>query len=163
MDVQVVARKLGIGARVCVASPAYVAARGSPKSPDELVDHDCLVVGPSRLITWPFEHDARTHAIAVTARYAVSSVELVHRAALAGHGITVLPTFLCAGDLATGRLVAVLDGWSPGEVAVHLVYPSHRHLPLRVRAFVDLVVERMPSFPHASPQRPASTALSTSR
>lgn len=88
-----------------------------------------------------------THAIGITARYAVSSVELVHRAALAGHGIAILPAFLCANDLSAGKLVRVLDGWSPGETAVHLVYPSRRHLSARVRAFVDLVVERLPSFP----------------
>jgi DNA-binding transcriptional LysR family regulator len=147
MDAQVVARKLGIGERYCVASPTYVAARGNPESPTDLVDHDCLVTGPTRQMTWAFERGGAQHAIGVVARYAVSSVELVHRAALAGHGVALLPSFLCANDLATGRLVRVLEGWSPGEVQVHLVYPSHRHLSARVRTFVDLVVERLPTFP----------------
>jgi DNA-binding transcriptional LysR family regulator len=147
MDAQIVARKLGIGGRVCVASPGYVAARGTPKEPDELTGHDCLVSGSTRGVTWGFERDGASHAVAVLARYAVSSVELAHRAALAGHGITVLPSFLCDKDLAAGRLVRVLTDWSPGEVQVHFVYPSHRHLSARVRAFVDLVVERLPLFP----------------
>lgn len=147
MDAQVVARKLGIGDRRCVASPTYLAARGAPKSPAELAEHDCLTTGPTRHVTWEFEREGRTKSVAITARYAVSAVGLVHRAALAGHGITVLPSFLCATDLATHRLEPVLEGWSPGEVSVHLVYPSHRHLSARVRAFVDLVVERLPSFP----------------
>jgi DNA-binding transcriptional LysR family regulator len=147
MDSQVVARKLGIGERHCVASPAYLAARGAPNDPSDLAEHDCLVSGPTRQVTWSFDRDGGTHAVAVVARYAVSSVELVHRAALDGHGIAVLPSFLCANDLAAGKLARVLDGWSPGEVSVHLVYPSHRHLSARVRAFVDLVVERLPSFP----------------
>jgi DNA-binding transcriptional LysR family regulator len=147
MDAQVVARKLGIGDRHCVASPAYVARRGAPESPNDLVDHDCLVAGPTRQVVWAFDKDGGTHAVSLLARYCVSSVELVHRAALDGHGVTVLPAFLCANALATRKLVRVLDTWSPGEVSVHLVYPSHRHLSARVRAFVDLVVERLPTFP----------------
>ena len=149
MDAQVVARKLGIGERYCVASPTYLAARGAPDGPLELTVHDCLVASSTGHATWQFERDGRTHGVAVVARYAVSSVELLHRAALAGHGIAVLPAFLCANDLAGGKLVRVLEAWSPGEVAVHLVYPSHRHLSARVRAFVDLVVERLPTFPGA--------------
>jgi DNA-binding transcriptional LysR family regulator len=147
MDAQHVARKLGIGERYCVAAPSYVGARGMPETPADLGEHDCLVNGPTRQLTWTFEKAGASHAVAIVARYAVSSVELVHRAALAGHGIAVLPAFLCANDLERGTLVHVLDGWSPGEVSVHLVYPSSRHLSARVRAFVDLVVERLHSFP----------------
>jgi DNA-binding transcriptional LysR family regulator len=147
MDAQHVARKLGIGERVCVAAPRYVAARGAPDAPADLAEHDCLVHGPSRQVTWTFERAGASHAIAVVARYAVSSVDLVHRAALAGHGIAVLPSFLCANDLERGKLVRVLAEWSPGDVSVHLVYPSSRHLAARVRAFVDLVLERLPTFP----------------
>jgi DNA-binding transcriptional LysR family regulator len=157
MDAQLVARKLGIGERVCVASPGYVAMRGMPEIPTDLVEHDCLVSGLTRQLTWSFDDKAAgaSHAVAVVARYAVSSVELVHRAALAGHGIAVLPSFLCASDLARGQLVRVLEGWSPGEVVVHLVYPSSRHLSARVRAFVDLVIARLPSFPSTLGRGPA--------
>jgi DNA-binding transcriptional LysR family regulator len=148
MDAQLVARKLGIGERVCVAAPGYIEKRGMPVIPTDLVEHDCLVTGPTRQLTWSFDDRAgASHAVAVVARYAVSSLDLVHRAALAGHGIAVLPTFLCASDLARGKLVRVMEGWSPGEVVVHLVYPSSRHLAARVRAFVDLVIARLPSFP----------------
>ena len=106
-----------------------------------------LVNGPIRNVTWRFEREGHTRAIAVLARYAVTSVELVYRAALAGHGLAILPAFLHANDVAGGKLVRVLDGWSTEDTAVHLVYPSHRHLSARVRAFVDLVVERLPVFP----------------
>ena len=147
MDTQLVARKLGIGERWCVASPGYLDSRGTPASPTDLTEHSCLVNGPIRNVTWTFEREGHTRAIAVLARYAVTSVELVYRAALAGHGLAILPAFLCANDVAGGKLVRVLDGWSTEDTAVHLVYPSHRHLSARVRAFVDLVVERLPVFP----------------
>jgi DNA-binding transcriptional LysR family regulator len=157
MDAQLVARKLGEGSRTCVASPAYLASRKAPETPLDLAEHDCLVSGASCHVSWSFERDAtadatppspmKSHTIALRARYAVSSMDLVHRAALADHGIAILPTFLCARDLKAKRLVKVLEGWSPADVAVHLVYPSRRHLPARVRAFVDLVIERSPTFP----------------
>lgn len=156
MDAQLVARKLGMGERVCVASPSYVAARGMPEIPTDLVEHDCVVTGPTRQLTWSFERAGAAHDVAVVARYAVSAIELVHRAALAGHGIAVLPSFLCADDLARGKLVRVMEGWSPGEVVVHLVYPSNRHLSARVRAFVDLVVARLPSFPSTVGREPGA-------
>jgi DNA-binding transcriptional LysR family regulator len=157
MDTQLVARKLGIGERVCVASPEYIRTRGMPEIPTDLVDHDCLVSGPTRQLTWSFDDKAGgSHAVAVVARYAVSAIELVHRAALAGHGIAVLPSFLCADDLSRGKLVRVMEGWSPDEVSVHLVYPSSRHLSARVRAFVDLVIARLPTFPSALGREPAT-------
>lgn len=156
MDAQLVARKLGIGERYCVASPAYVASRGRPANPSELVDHDCIVSGATRQATWSFDKDGGTHSVPVVARYVVSSIELAHRAVLAGHGVAVLPSFLCANDVAAGKLTVVLEGWAPDEVAVHLVYPSHRHLSARVRAFVDLVVEHLPSFPSTLGSAPRS-------
>jgi len=147
LDAQLVARKLGTGQRVCVASPKYLREHGTPSTLREATSHAWIVNGPSRNVTWSLERDGETSAVAVLARYAVTSVELVHRAVLDGLGIAVLPTFLCAGDLASGRLVRVLDDWSPGETTIHLVYPSHRHLAARVRAFVDLVIERLPTLP----------------
>lgn len=156
MDAQIVARKLGIGDRYCVASPRYLEARGNPRGPNELAEHDCLVNGPTRQVVWAFDKEGGTHAVSLVARYAVSSVELVHRATMDGHGIAILPSFLCANDVAAGRLVRVLDGWAPREVAVHLVYPSNRHLSARVRAFVDLVIERLPTFPSTLGSSPRS-------
>jgi DNA-binding transcriptional LysR family regulator len=147
IDAQLVARKLGIGGRVCVASAAYVRDRGRPESPRELADHACVVNGPARNVTWTFEREDETTAVPIRARYSVTSYELAYRATLAGVGFAVLPAFLCTDDLAQGRLVRALEGWSAGETVAHLVYPSHRHLAARVRAFVDLVVERLPAFP----------------
>jgi len=147
LDAQLVARKLAIGDRYCVASAEYVAQHGLPGAPAELAAHACVVMGPTRSITWTFESEGQTRAVAVVGRYSVTSIELVHRATLAGHGIAILPAFMCGRDLTAGRLVRVLQPWSAGDIAIHLVYPSHRHLPARVRSFVDLVLERLPTFP----------------
>jgi DNA-binding transcriptional LysR family regulator len=147
MDAQLVARKLGIGGRVCVASAAFVQKHGQPTVPTDLVNYPCLVNGLSRNVTWTFERDGDVHPVSVVARYAVTSMELVYRAMLADLGFAVLPAFLCAAEIQNGNLVRVLEDWSAGENTIHLIYPSHRHLAARVRAFVDLVIERLPEFP----------------
>mgnify|MGYP001036893956 FL=1 len=164
IDAQLVARKLGIGGRVCVASPAYVEKHGRPGRPLDLAEHACLVNGPTRSMTWTFEREGEAQPVVVNARYAVTSFELVYRATLAGLGYATLPAFLCVNDIESGRLIRVLDDWSAGETTLHLVYPSHRHLAARVRAFVDLVVERLPSFPSghfaAPPVKPRTLGAS---
>lgn len=147
MDAQIIARKLGVGERFCVASPKYLAQHGTPKTPNDLPEHACLVNGPTRAVTWSFERERQTRAVSVLARYSITALAQVHQAALAGLGITLLPTFLVANDLETGRLARVLEDWHVPDTVVHLVYPSHRHLSARVRAFVDFVLERSPAFP----------------
>jgi DNA-binding transcriptional LysR family regulator len=147
IDAQLVARKLGIGGRVCVASAAFVQKHGLPSVPADLAGYPWLVNGLSRNVTWTFERAGDVQPVSVAARYAVTSMELVYRATMADLGFAVLPAFLCAAEIANGTLVRVLEDWSAGENTIHLVYPSHRHLAARVRAFVDLVIERLPEFP----------------
>ncbi|MDB4942253.1 MAG: Transcriptional regulator, LysR family [Labilithrix sp.] len=147
MDAQIIGRKLGIGERSCVATPSYLAKHGTPEVPRDLVGHACVVMGTTRAVTWTFEKEGQSRAVSLLARYSLTAVELVHRAVLADLGIAILPAFLTQEDRETGRLVRVLGDWAVPETTVHLVYPSHRHLSARVRAFVDLVIERLPGFP----------------
>ena len=147
MDAQIIARKLGVGERFCVASPEYLAARGVPKTPADLSSHSCIANGPTRSVTWTFERERQTRAMSIVARYCITSIMQVHHAALSGLGVTILPSLQAAPDIESGRLVRVLAEWSVPDTVVHLVYPSHRHLSARVRAFVDFVVERLPTLP----------------
>ena len=147
MDAQIIARKLGVGERFCVATPEYLAKRGVPKTPADLADHSCIANGPTRSVTWTFERDRQTRPVSILARYCITSISQVQQAALAGLGITVLPSLICATELENGRFVRVLEDWTVPDTVVHLVYPSHRHLSARVRTFVDFVVERLPSLP----------------
>lgn len=143
LDPSMVTRKLGSSERICVASPDYLAERGAPSSPEELASYACLVVGRSRKMTWTFfdATGARRDAH-LSGRYAVTSVELVHRAALRGLGIAVLPTFLCADAIARGSLVRLLDTFEVEEAHIQVVYASGRQLTGRARAFADLLIER---------------------
>lgn len=140
-DSSLVARSLGRVEHCLCASPAYLARRRAIQKPKDLQEHDCISFsGKNEPPTWTFERNGKKFAVAVTGRYAVSSVALVRRGILAGLGIGSLPEFVVAEDLTAGRLVRLLPKWSIGRGAVHLVYPSNRHLTPSVRALVDHLV-----------------------
>ncbi len=131
--------------RYC-ASPAYVARRGAPKKMEDLAEHDCIAVSDGGLARWPVPNGPRPKLVPVNARLSFTSFAMAHAAALEGLGIGLFPEFACADDLRSKRLVPVLGG-RPIEVgSIWLLYPAHRFLPARVRAFVELARER---FRHA--------------
>jgi len=137
-DSSLMSRKLAPGHAVVCASPAYIARKGRPESPDELVHHDCVTwgIGPAR---WRFAD----REVEVEGRLKVSDPGLAHDAALAGIGIAQVPAFAADPQLESGRLVALLEEFRPFELRLHAVWPSSRHLSARVRSFIDLLVERV--------------------
>lgn len=137
-----IARKLGMGTRVCVASPEYIRARGAPTKPADLTEHACLVSGATRKTRWEFRKRSTVEVIPIAGRYAVTSLELVYRAALRGLGVANLPAFLCSDAIASGRLVRLFEDYSAEETVVQIVYASNRHLSARARAFADHLIER---------------------
>lgn len=142
-DSSLVGRRLGPARLVLCASPAYVQARGMPNDPAALDEHDCIELSPQGGPTrWPLAGPNGIEAVTVTGRIRVTGIPMAHRAALAGLGIAALPRFACADDLEAGRLVPVLEAWSAEVGGVFVVYPAHRILTARVRALVDLAVER---------------------
>lgn len=145
-DSTLIARRLGSLARVAVASPAYVAARGAPKRPMDLERHDCLVFGAERRgNVWSFQSGSRSVTLTVRARMVVNDFDMLRAAALAGAGVAMLSEQICVDDLATGRLRRLLPEWTSPGASMHLVYPRSRHLSPKVRAFVDFLLERWPA------------------
>jgi DNA-binding transcriptional LysR family regulator len=127
-----------------VASPEYVARRGSPDEPQQLARHDCLVFGGGRdPRTWRFRRGNREVDVTIAGRATINDFELLRQAALAGHGIARLPVQVACADLRAGRLVRIVEEWQPAEVPLSLVYPSTRHLSPKVRAFIDLARQRL--------------------
>ena len=72
---------------------------------------------------------------------------MLRDAAVAGHGIALLPTFLVGPDLQSGRLVSVLDGYAAPDLTLYAIYPPTRHLSVKVRLFIDFLVERFGNNP----------------
>jgi len=148
-----VTRRLGVAAHVLCASPAYARRHGLPRVPGELPRFDSILYGgiPAIPEALPFERGGNTERVRPRGRLTVGSVLLAQAAALDGLGIASLPEFVCTADLRAGRLVRVLEGWTPLRVAIRVVYPGRRHLPGRVRALLDLMVSRFSAAPPWAP------------
>ena len=138
-DTRLRARKLGDSRMALVASPAYLAARGTPRAPDELDGHDCLRFSFRRSIdSWPFLAGRRTVQRPVEGAFLGNSGEVVRMMAVAGGGIARLGFFHVAADLNAGRLVELLPEYNPGDREdIHALYAAQDRLALRVRAFLD--------------------------
>ena len=160
-DSSLIARPvLDAGLDGLVASPAYIAARGSPASLQDLADHDCLVFAhPSGRATWRLvAHDGTNAEVQVAGRLSGNTVQVLRKAALAGLGIALLPSTMTRRELRAGLLVPVLPQFRREGHGVHLVYASRRHLPSAVSAFIEFVAGRLGEFedlPMKTPQTPA--------
>ena len=122
------------------ASPSYLAQRGTPRAPEDLDGHDCLVF--SRLERQGIQlSDGRHKAeLPSNGRISVDDLETLRAFVLQGTGIGTLPDFLCRSYVQDGRLVRVLPKWSWVTGALAFVYPSQPFVPAKVRAFIDLAL-----------------------
>ena len=139
-----VARRIGSTALVCCASPVYLARHGTPRTPEDLSRHACLTYeyAPVRN-QWRFASpDGSERAVRVAGPIHANNGRMLVALAAQGAGIALEPDFMVAPDLADGRLVPILDGWTPPAIPIHAAYPSRRHLSAKVRAFVDFLAER---------------------
>ena len=144
-DETVIARPLGAIRRYPVASPGFLARRQPPHKPDDLASWPWLtlgteVFGGARNITL-FHESGEEQTLHVTPVLTAEGVTGLREAALEGLGVSPLPGWLVADDLATGRLVRLLPQWRAQELPAHVVYPVQKGLPLRVRALVDFMSE----------------------
>jgi DNA-binding transcriptional LysR family regulator len=142
---RLVARKLGQSRMVVVAAPAYLEARGMPRTPADMASHNLLAFGFVRHIDGlPFV-DAKGAPVMVpiAGNSTVSDGEAMRLTTLAGAGIARLARWHVEPDIAAGRLVPLLEAFNPGdEEPTHAVYVGQgKHLPARVRAFLDFLAE----------------------
>ncbi|MCB1487135.1 MAG: LysR family transcriptional regulator [Bauldia sp.] len=143
-DSSLVARKLGTSRRAFVASPAYLEARRTPETPDDLAEHDCIIFGGAvEGAGWTVDGPDGPRFVAVRARVAVNTMRFALRAAVAGLGIALIPSPIAAADVRAGRLATVLDPYQPPHGGLYILYPSTRHMPAAVRVFGDFLFERM--------------------
>ncbi|WP_441241052.1 LysR family transcriptional regulator [Tardiphaga sp. 768_D3_N2_1] len=144
---RLLARKLGESRMVVVASPGYLKERGTPKTPDDLADHNLLRFGFAKWENgWPFkQRNGETIAVMPSGNALVSDGEAMQHLAVAGMGLARLARFHVEADIAAGRLVPVLEAFNPGDIEpIHAVFVGHGgQLPARVRAFLDYLVERV--------------------
>ncbi len=140
---RLVARKLGQTRLMVVASPAYLARVGTPHTPADLANHNCLAFSYARAVNgWPFTKRGRRTEVMPQGNTQISDGEALRAVAVAGLGLARLAEFQVRADLDAGRLVPVLEDYNPGETEeIHAVYVGQgAHLPARVRAFLDFLV-----------------------
>ena len=145
-DSALVSRLLGTSAYRVVASPAYLEAHGTPARPAELSGHACLRFGKQGMAvrtSWPFGRGRRAFEVAVNGRLVSDDFVVLRTAAEHGLGIACLPAAIPYEALAEGRLVSLFDSLAPPPTPLHLLYVGGKHLPPRVRAFIDFVQPRM--------------------
>ncbi len=136
-----VVRRVGTLSIQLYASPAYLARRGVPTSPADLANHDWVALRGVKSL--PLSSASRTSKVDAVPRIISDDMTMARELVRLGAGICWLPTFLVDADLAAGNLVRVLPRWSAPTGAVYLVHPTRRHVPARVTAFRDLLLETL--------------------
>lgn len=143
-DSSLVAIRVGAIRQVVCASPAYLAARGTPQRPEDLASHDCItfegIAGPA---AWAFGRGRTARSAAVRSRLSVNTAEAAIDAAAAGLGITRCLSYQVAEALRCGSLATVLEAFAPPPSPVSLVHGGGRLLPLKLRAFLDFAAPRL--------------------
>ncbi|WP_198411838.1 LysR family transcriptional regulator [Microvirga flavescens] len=143
-DSNLMVRVLATNNRVVCASPAYLARHGTPTAPQDLANHNCIVFGDPPISTWRFECDnADPIAVNVSGNLTTNDGEAAHAAALAGAGVVLKSIRDVEDDIATGRLVRLLENCRTPATPIQAVYPAGRHLAARLRVFIDFLADTL--------------------
>jgi DNA-binding transcriptional LysR family regulator len=141
-------RALNVGAvrLVCVASPSYLIKCGEPESPRCLSEHSTIASSTANnFIGWQFKASKKTQAFRISPRLVVSTNDAAIEAARKGFGITRVLSYQVAPYLVTGELKLILNDFEPLEYPVHILHREGRYSSTKIRAFIDLLAERLRS------------------
>jgi DNA-binding transcriptional LysR family regulator len=139
-DSNLVGVKLADNARVVVASPGYLKRHGTPRTLGDLAQHNCLAIsseGSQR--GWSFRDNHKTVTLKVAGTMVCNDGEVLHDWALEGKGLAWRSMWEVGAQIEAGRLVTVLDDYAAPGNDIYAVFAQRRHLPLRIRAFVDFL------------------------
>ena len=151
-DSALIARRIAPLRLAVLASPDYLARRGSPKVPRDLADHDCIVYTVPGGDVWRFREGARFTSVRVAGRFRSDSPDAMRAAALDGHGIAGLPTYLLGNAISDGLLVPLLTAYPVAEAGLYAVRPPGPP-PAKTRAFIDALALRFGPQPFWDPEQ----------
>ena len=146
---------------IACASPAYIAARGTPAIPADLSGHECLGFASwSRSFTceWQFTKDGRSEIVNVSGRLRGNDWKALLHAALAGQGITLGPEIALQEELAVGRLIRILPDYGGPAKPMHLLYPAGRRPTATIRAFIDAMIDEFGEVSAGNKQTPVESS-----
>ncbi len=148
-DSALTVRRLAQTKRVLTATPHYLQQHGTPRTPEELAQHPLLVYNlanqPNVLRFTRQGADSGTStttAVPVQGLLEANDGQVLRAAALHHHGILIQPMYIVLDDVVAGRLVPLLKDWELPRLTINIAYPTRRHLPAKVRCFVDFLVEK---------------------
>jgi DNA-binding transcriptional LysR family regulator len=143
-DSSLTALKVGSVRRLLCASPAYLAARGAPRTPADLAAHETIVFASSGAAQTEWDFGGRT-TVPLNSRFAVNNADAAIAAAVSGAGITRVMSYQIGPQVEAGQLVPVLERYAPPPIPVSIVSAAGKRSPAKVRAFVDFAAERLKS------------------
>ena len=153
-DGGLVARQIGTTHRVTLASPAYLAKHPAPQTPQALTQHNCLLFNLlSSQNQWVYEKDGTRHSVKIKGNAQSNNSEAVREMVLAGLGIALSPLWLFFDDLNAGRVVALLQDYTPQSLPIHAVSAPNRRQSARVKAFIDYMADALAQAPSLQPLR----------
>ena len=139
-----IASRIGSIRLVVCASPAYLAARGRPQTPDHLRDHECIAINDvAASNAWKFRRGKRESPVPIQSRLCVNTSEAAVLAAIAGAGLTRVMSYKMDAARRAGSLELVLEPFEPQPLPVHIVYSPRKPVPLKLRAFLNWVTPRL--------------------
>ena len=148
-DPMLIGRVLAPCTSVLVASPDYLSAQGVPQLPADLAAHRCLSYANFGKSVWKLQRDDEHAEVHVGSYFSANEATALLRAALAGGGIALQPTYLANQHLRDGRLQTILPDWKLPDMTLYALYPSRKHLSPAVRALLDFLVVRFAKIPWA--------------
>jgi DNA-binding transcriptional LysR family regulator len=147
-DSSLIARRLAPAKRVLVAAPGYLARHGTPRVPEDLGVHRCLNYGhTTTLQRWRLTHDGEILNVPIASCLCSNNGDVLRTAAIAGHGIAKLPTFIVGADIGAGTLAVVMPDYPPTDLGIYALYAPNRYLAAKTRVLVDFLVARFGDTP----------------
>lgn len=139
-DSSLVAKRIARSTLHFVASPDYLAKHGTPQTPEDLEKHDCLLYKAlGNQVYWTFNNQQKIEKVKMNSKLICNNGLTLTQLAKSGLGIINSPYFLIDKELQSGELVEILADYRQQELDLHLIYPNRRHLPAKVRAFMDFI------------------------
>jgi DNA-binding transcriptional LysR family regulator len=140
-DSSLISVRLADNRRLCVATPDYLKRAGTPRHPNELLRHQCLTLSSDASQTrgWAFVVDDAVTHLRPSGRLDCSDGQVLHDWCVAGLGLAWRSTWEVEQEIASGRLVTVLDDFAAPPNGIYAVFPHAKHLPLRVRLWIDFI------------------------
>ena len=149
IDPGLIARRLTRARVVACASPGYLKRHGTPKSPEELVGHNCISYAYSPMKEdWHFRRNGVDQTVPISGNLRGNNGDILVIAAIEGLGVALQPTFLIYEALRQKKLVRILSDWETDDLTVFAVYPNRKFLPPKVRSFIDFIAERFGPEPY---------------